>query len=515
MKDKFFGDGFSIRVITVFLFILLSAAGLAFSFYLFSVANTTYIWAIALGFFLLSLLSGFFNVSASILYYRSYFYGIYLERIKKGLKPLTNLPTVAVVVAVYNEDVTRVKNTLLGLKKMNYPEDKIKFYLLDDSTKENGINKLSKFSRENKIEYIHRSARNGFKAGALNNMLSKSGEEFIAIFDYDETLTNPDFLMDTLPYFQDPKLAYIQTEKTHSKGNLFSDSVKMFDAFFFKFIEPARALNNTAIFAGSCGIIRRKALEATKGFPEYIIEDTFFSFESDRMHYKSLYIPKVYALGKPIKKFTELIKQQWRYNYGDTQFISYFFKRRKSLRRSPLSHMDYIVHGFGLNYISVTLILFTIISIFIVFSSVPFVNLTVHQILQAKYLSTDLEIFGTMSLILSFFIPVVLTKIYFHSVKKGFMLFGLNFALAFVRMKAAVAAILRMNPTVHWNRQRSSMKKNILFSIMNTKLELTFAGAIFVLSYFAIITAHLTGGVWLMWYGIMYLFTTIFLYKYG
>ena len=59
------------------------------------------------------------------------------------------------------------------------------------------------------------------------------------------------------------------------------------------------------------------------------------------------------------------------------------------------------------------------------------------------------------------------------------------------------------------------MKKNIMFSIMNTKLELTFAGAIFILSYFAIITAHLTGGIWLMWYGIMYLFTTIFLYKYG
>ena len=515
MKDNFFGDGFSIRVITVFLFILLSAAGIAFSFYLFSVANTTYIWAIALGFFSLSVLSGFFNISASVLYYRSYFYGAYLERIRKALKPFTKFPTVAVVVAIYNEDISMVKNTLLGLKKMNYPKNKIKFYLLDDSTKKDAVNKLSKFSYENDIAYIHRDSRKGFKAGALNNMLGVSDEEFIAIFDYDETLVNPDFLMDTLPYFQDERLSYIQTEKTHRKGNLFSDSVKMFDAFFFKFIEPARALNNTAIFAGSCGIIRKKALDVIKGFPEYIIEDTFFSFDSDRMHYKSLYIPKVYALGKPIKKFTELVKQQWRYNYGDTQFISYFFKRRKSLRRSPLSHMDYIVHGFGLNYISVVLILFTIISIFIVFSSVPFVNLTLHQILQARYLSLDLEIFGTMSLVLSFFIPVVLTKIYFHSVKKGFMLFGLNFALAFVRMKAALAAIFRMNPTVHWSRQRSSMKKNIMFSIMNTKLELAFAGAIFVFSYFAIITAHLTGGIWLMWYGIMYLFTTIFLYKYG
>ena len=38
-----------------------------------------------------------------------------------------------------------------------------------------------------------------------------------------------------------------------------SDSINLFDAFFFKFIQPARAFNNTAIFSGSCGIIRRSA----------------------------------------------------------------------------------------------------------------------------------------------------------------------------------------------------------------------------------------------------------------
>jgi cellulose synthase (UDP-forming) len=89
-------------------------------------------------------------------------------------------------------------------------------------------------------------------------------------------------------------------------------------------VQPSRALNNTAIFAGSCGLIRRSALDKIGGFPEYIIEDTFFSFESDMHNYTSIYIPKVYAYGKPITTFTELVKQQWRYNYGDTQFMMYY-----------------------------------------------------------------------------------------------------------------------------------------------------------------------------------------------
>ena len=43
-----------------------------------------------------------------------------------------------------------------------------------------------------------------------------------------------------------------------------------------------------------------------------VIEDTFFSFESDEKNFRSLYIPKVYALGRPLATFTALVKQQKR-----------------------------------------------------------------------------------------------------------------------------------------------------------------------------------------------------------
>jgi len=514
MDNRVFGGGFTLRAVTIIIFVSLLVTGMFFSIYLFYIANSLYMLVVAAGFGALSIFAGFFNFYASILYYRSYFYDGYLDKIRKGLKKPKVWPSVAIIMPVYNENPKTVESTFRTLLKMRYPKERLAYYVLDDSTKPETANEIKSFAKSHGIRYIHRMDRRGFKAGAFNNMLKYSNEKFIAIFDYDERLVNRNFLLDIMPYFGDAKLSYVQTEKTCRKiNNLFSDSVTLFDAFFFKFIEPARALNNTAIFAGSCGVIRRSALDGVGGFPEYVIEDTFFSFESDMNDYKSLYIPRVYALGEPVKSFTELARQQWRYNYGDTQFIGYFLSNNKKSKLSPLSNMDYITHGFGLNYISVTLILFTIISIFLAFSAIP--NLTLEQILDVKFIFTDLEYFGAIALTLSIVTPVLLTKIYFNSVKKGIMLFILNFALAFVRTKAAIAAVFKRDPAMHWNRYVGTNKNKLFYALSNSAVEVVFSCAVIVLSIVATVTNHSSGGIWLVGYGVMYMFATILLYKYG
>ncbi|MDE1846361.1 MAG: glycosyltransferase [Candidatus Micrarchaeota archaeon] len=515
LNRRFFG-----RTLAVLLFVTLSVAGMIFALYLFYVANSPYMYLLAASFTILSLIAGFFNIYASIWYFRSFFYDKYLEKINAGLPKITAFPRVAVAIPVYNEDPGMVEKNLKELLKLNYPKGKINFYLADDSTDKKIVAELAKISRKLGVEYIHRENRQGFKAGALNNMLKYSKEEFLAVFDADEYLIDKNFLLDLLPYIADKKVSYVQTEKKYMKHSFFSDSVDIFDAFFYKFIQPARALNNTAVFAGSCGLIRRSALDNIGGFPEYVIEDTFFSFESDMHDYKSMYVPKIYALGRPIKTFTELVKQQWRYNYGDTQFISYFFKRNKESpsgkRKSILAYVDYITHGFGLNYLSAVLIMFTIASIGVVFVALPFAHISVNNFLSGSQLPVYLEILGFFAFTLSLLTPVLLTKIYFKSFSKGFMVFLLNYALAFVRTKAAIATVMNMNPGIHWNRSKlQSGKSDAIFSISNTKTEIAFASIMFGLSAFALSVANLAGGIWLLWYGILYSLATIFLYKYG
>lgn len=503
------------RILTVLLFISLSVAGMGFSIYLFYVATSLYMYVLAIAFLLLSIVAGLFNVHASVWYYRSFKYDGYLEQIKKKLKPLSSFPTVTIAIPAYNEDPAMVDDNIKQLLKINYPKKKLSVYLLDDSTNADIAKKLKRVASKYNINYLHRDERKGFKAGALNNLLKHSNGDFLAVFDSDEKLENKNFLMDLLPYFQDKKLSYIQTEKRYSKGNFFSDSVDIFDAFFFKFIQPARALNNTAVFAGSCGLIRRSALDDIGGFPEYVIEDTFFSFESDMHNYKSLYVPIVYARGRPIKTFSDLVRQQWRYNYGDTQFIGYFFKRKGFTKGSPLSNMDYIAHGFGLNYLSVVLIMFTLISIGIVFSNVPFAHIKIAQLLTHNTLSWDLEILGFFAFSLSLLTPVLLTKIYFKSWSKGLMVFFLNYALAFVRTKAALATLINKNPGLNWNRLRPKGSNSILSQIYKTKTEVVFASAMFILAYIALSETNIAGGIWLLWYGVLYMLATVFLVKYG
>ena len=511
------GD-YRIRFLGIIMFSVLTAMGLIFSVYLLLNAQSAYTYAIAIMFFCLSALSGVFNIASSYWYYRSYFYDVHIDNITKSLKPLSRFPTVAIAVPTFNEDPEMVIENMKVLKGMNYPSDKKHYYLLDDSTDAEARSKLSRFCKKDGITYLHRNSRKGYKAGALNNMLKHSKEEFVAVFDYDETLTDKNFLMETLPYFSDMSVSYVQTEKRYAKGTLFSDTVDLFDAFFFKFIQPARALNNTAIFAGSCGIIRRDAIDSIGGFPEYIIEDTFFSFESDINKYKSLYVPKVYALGKPIKTFSELAKQQWRYNYGDTQFLKYFFTRKKSENKkllSPLSKIDYMTHGFGLNYLSTILLLFTIISVFIVFSTFPVSHITLKNLFATNNLNIYLELFGVSALLVSILTPVILTKLYFNSARKGFMIFIVNFALVLVRTKAAISAVFSINPRTRWVRINTRDEMNLTRAIKNSLAEVSFSALLVSLGAVAIFIDNFSGGVWLLWYGLLYSSTFFFFYKYG
>ncbi len=507
------------RLFIVVLFIALSLVSLVFSAYLMLTARGGYVFALAIAFTTLALVSCLFNGVTAYAYYRSYYYDRHLEKLKKGLKPMRSLPTVAVIMPTYNEDLGMIERNMLSLKKLDYEKGKIRYYMHDDSKDPEVRSRKMAFCEANGVEYLTRSENTNFKAGALNNTLEHSQGEFIAIFDADEELTDTHFLKDLLPYFQDESIAFVQTEKRFSKGTLFSESVDLFDALFFRFIQPARALNGTAIFAGSCGIIRRAALDAIGGFPQFVTEDTFFSFESDIHGYRSVYVPQAYALGKPLT-FSELMSQQWRYNYGDTQFLVYFLKRWRSEKKhsfSPISKLDYLAHGFGLNYLSSILILFTVVALLTVFSAAPFAYSTVTQAATAGYTVLGLELLGISAFLLSLIVPIALTKVYFNSYSKGLMLFVLNFALAFVRLKGAIAALLSMSGVKGWFKGSVLDNKPIraLYALKNATLELTFSVVLLIAGSLAALSYNLSGAMWLLWYGILYTSTFFFFYRYG
>ena len=78
---------------------------------------------------------------------------------------------------------------------------------------------------------------------------------------------------------------------------------------------------------------------------------------------------------------------------------------------------------------------------------------------------------------LSLFVPVILTKIYFKSLSKGFMVLILNFSLAMTRTNAAIAAVLNMSPGMRWGKTTENNSHNIVYSLYNTRVELAFSEA--------------------------------------
>ena len=488
--EKSFVRGVLPRLLVMALFVVLSAVGVVFSVLLVLTATTLYMYFLAACFAALSVTAGFLNFVSANFYYKSYFYEDHLSRLKAGLAPVRNYPTVAVAMPVYNEDPAMVERNLRRLRELDYDRNRVHVLRArrlhgpleaqgDESSRAGGTGPSTCTARR----------RKGYKAGALNNLLLHCREEFLAVFDSDEYLTDARFLKDIVPYFADGRVAFVQTEKRYAKGTFFSDSIDLFDAIFFRFIQTSRALNGTAIFAGSCGMIRRSALDEIGGFPEYIIEDTFFSFESDMNSFKSVYLPKVYALGRPLLTFTELARQQWRYNSGDTQFLAYLFRafkdkvtrkeramsasskirlRRPRLRAELHLRRAHTVLG-GLDARSA------------LGGALRSLGHAEEQILLVEVPCHGRGLLAVAAFSLSVLTPAVITKVYFGSFSKGLMLFVLNFALSFTRLEAAVAAVLNNSPVRGWIKGDGlKAGTKLISSFRNSAAELSFSAVLLV-----------------------------------
>ncbi len=509
-KEKF------IRFLTLPLVIFLDILGIVVAAYLIKLSNNFSTLVIAFIFLLLTIVASFFNTLGAFSYYDSYNYEREFKKIKLSNKKLKRYPKVAIVMPSYNEDPKMVKKNLLRLKKVDYPKNRLKIYLLDDSSNKDIVDELSRFAKENNIVYIHRENREGFKAGALNNMLRYSKEEFIAIFDADEYLSNLKFLKELLPLFDDKSVAYVQTEKRYKNTkDIFSQSINLFNMFFFSFIEPSRASRNTSIFAGSCGIIRKEVLDKIGGFPTELVEDTFFSFKARINGFKGIYVPKAYAYGEPIRTFMGFARQQWRYNYGDTKFLKHYILNFKKIKKF-IDYVDYFSLGFGINYLSVILLLFSLLSIFIVFSPFPFEKIPLPFIFNPQYMKPELELYGIIALFVSFLAPIIVSRIYFKSFRYGIMVYLLNFSLAIIRTEAAIAALFNLNPRKGWVKDQSNNKVHRFVSaVRNARKEIAFSLLLFILSILAISNDNIEGFSWLFIFAIFYSTTFFFFYKYG
>lgn len=115
-------------------------------------------------------------------------------------------PHVTIQICSYNERSIVIK-TIAAACQQDWPKDKLKVQLLDDSTDEESsfiIEECVREWRSQGIDIQHKSRpdRIGYKAGSLSYHFSSVKSDYVALFDADHR-PEPDFLRRTIPFFYD------------------------------------------------------------------------------------------------------------------------------------------------------------------------------------------------------------------------------------------------------------------------------------------------------------------------
>ncbi|OUS32565.1 cellulose synthase [Gammaproteobacteria bacterium 45_16_T64] len=107
----------------------------------------------------------------------------------------------------YDEEPELVELSVKDALKITYPHDiELNIYILDDGRRDS----MQRLADKHGVKYLTRDNNVGFKAGNLRNAMENTGGDFIVICDAD-TRPFPTILSNTLGYFRDPDVAWVQT----------------------------------------------------------------------------------------------------------------------------------------------------------------------------------------------------------------------------------------------------------------------------------------------------------------
>jgi len=244
---------------------------------------------------------------------------------RKTPAQLSEWPMVTIQLPIYNERYL-VDKLLATITRLDYPIDRLQIQVLDDSTDFTSdlLRRLVK-RYQNKgfnVQYLHRADRTGYKAGNLASGLPHATGELIAIFDADFRPAR-DWLKKVVPYFQDPKLGFVQTRWTHLNFRHNIVSLIAGTALNGHYIVEQNARASAGLFCsftGTAGMWRKAAIEDAGGWHwDTLTEDLDLSFRAQLKGWRGDYIPNAVAGGELPVDMDSFLMQQFRWMKGAAQ----------------------------------------------------------------------------------------------------------------------------------------------------------------------------------------------------
>ena len=253
-------------------------------------------------------------------------WGVFLEDARIGID---------VFITVYGENVATIRRTAIAAIAMRGEH---LTWILDDG----GSDAVRDMAAELGARYVRRLSNNGAKAGNVNHALSLSKGGFYAIFDAD-FVPKVDFLYETVPFFIDSNVAFVQTPQTYGNiKNLVSSGAGFMQSVFYRFIQPGRNRFNAAFCVGTNVIFRREAISDIGGmFTDSKSEDVWTSLLLHENGWRSVYIPVTLAVGDAPETVEDYTKQQLRWASGGFEIL---------MRHNPLNPRRHLTMDQRLQY---------------------------------------------------------------------------------------------------------------------------------------------------------------------
>lgn len=240
--------------------------------------------------------------------------------------------TVAVWIPTYNEPERMVERAILTCRNLDHP--RLSITVLDDGHRPT----IAALAARHGVQYLSRDGNAHRKAGNLNHALSQCKEEFIAVFDCDFTPA-PSFLRRTLGFFQDQRVALVQTPQHYFQADFHSRNLGLelvmpgdLD-YFYHYLQLRRDQDNAVVCCGTSYVVRRQALQSVGGYvTSCLVEDFQTSTKLVCQGWKVCYLNEVLSMGEVPRTFADFLDQRLRWMQGNIQI--YFCSRELPILRS-------------------------------------------------------------------------------------------------------------------------------------------------------------------------------------
>jgi cellulose synthase (UDP-forming) len=234
---------------------------------------------------------------------------------------------VGVLIPTYNEPIEVLFPTVAAAVAL---EPSHETYVLDDGQRL----WVRAMAASLGASYIAREEHTHAKAGNVNHALAQLDLDVVAILDADH-VADGGLLTNTLGYFEDPRVAVVQTPQDfynldsfeHGKNRSWFWRARRPVSFneqrlFYRAIQPGKNRWKAAFWCGTNAVVRASAIAEIGGIAdETVTEDMHTTIRLHRHGWESIYHNEVLAHGLASRDATEYQAQRLRWGTGAMQIL--------------------------------------------------------------------------------------------------------------------------------------------------------------------------------------------------